>query len=313
MTRPSALRLFGCLLIAGALYVLFLLIRHGAVGSFWFGMLVFPVLFGFAMQLVYDPTGERSKGAVFVASLVVIGALVAILLFFAVETVICVAIASVIFLPLTFVGIVIARATRLIQSPDVTDVFRVSFVIVPVLAHLFGFQLSLQQGTYTVSTQMRIDAPPEAVWAQIMDFPTVRADERLWTISHNLLGATQPIASYVEGDIRHADWTLGVHYEEHLTEVIPARAMSWDLHFGDDFHMDGFDTHLSPNSEQMRLTHGRYTLQAEAGATQLTLETDYTLRTPLNAYVSLWGERFLQDNHSAVMHVLKLRAERAHQ
>ena len=59
----------------------------------------------------------------------------------------------------------------------------------------------------------------------------------------------------------------------------------------------------------MRLTEGSYRLEKVEGGTRLTLQTSYRLHTPVNAYLGLWGELFLQDFHGAVLDVIKARSE----
>ena len=46
------------------------------------------------------------------------------------------------------------------------------------------------------------------------------------------------------------------------------------------------------------------------GVTLLTLETNYSIRTPVNTYLAIWGEVFLQDFYHAVLSVIKTCSEK---
>jgi hypothetical protein len=57
---------------------------------------------------------------------------------------------------------------------------------------------------------------------------------------------------------------------------------------------------------------GFYQLSAtEDGRTLVRLQTHYTVRSPFNPYLNLWGHLFLNDFQNSVLAVIKSRSEGA--
>lgn len=242
-------------------------------------------------------------GRVFVASALLCLPLV----FTNAETLVCLAMAAPIFIVLYGFGIWLMRIC-LRFSPDANRLNASTLILIPFVGLSYGIAQTATDQTYTVTDQIEINAEPSKVWAHLVDFKQVQPEERLATFSHNILGAIQPDHSVLHGTVRTAYWTGGVTYEERMTSLIPNKAMDWDIVFPKDYHMPGLDKHISPNSDQLSLLSGRYTLDWDGTKTIVTLQTDYRLRTPLNAYISMWGHQFLHDNHRSILHVVAQRA-----
>lgn len=297
------------LVFAAFLYAFYFLFRNAGVGTFWLALFVFPYGIGAATQVILDPKIQLSAGMIALKSLGVFTVLALGLVFIKLETIICVLMALPFLMLFSFLGILSARQVLGDRDHDRTTRLKVSMLVLPLLFPVLIPDFATPQRFETVTNSIRIAAPPEDVWAQILEFPAITEQERLWTVSHNILGAPMPVRSYVQGNIRHAIWTGGVAYEEHFTALVPGRKMAWDIVFSPNFTMDGFDKHISPSSEQLRLLSGSYDLAYDGQVTTLTLSTRYRLGTLANPYVALWGQRFLGDNHNSILNVLKLRSE----
>lgn len=308
--RPNLRRLMGAAACAATLYIAMFAIESSD-GRFWFAMVLFPISVGIALQTVLDPMLDMPFGDVVKWVFYVLGAFAVALLFLAVETIVCLVIGSPFLVGLPIIGIWIARLLLGRLSTRDPNTVRVSVLGIPALMALPFWSMPVSERIETVSDTVVISAPAHVVWSALMTFETVQSDEVLWTISHNLLDAPMPIRSYVAGDVRHAFWTKSVAYQEHLTTINTNHHMAWDIYFPADFKMDGRDTHISPKSDQLELLRGWYDLSETNGETALTVTTQYRLQTAFNGYVSMWGTRFLSDNHNSILHVLKLRAERA--
>ena len=304
LTRSGAL-----ILLAGVLFLLYLADTFTSGGALAFAMLVFPFSLGFAAQVLFDPSVEMRKWAVFGIALVATIVLSSVLLATGVESLGCALMAFPIFFGVEFLGILLARTTLTNTPRDMPDGMKSSLLIVPFLPALFDPVLPVWQGQYTTTNTIEIAATPDVVWAQITDFPTVQDDERLWTISHNLIGAPVPLHSEVENGVRAAFWSQDIQYDEIITHR-SATDMAWDIRFADGFQTHDTFQRILPNSDQFELLRGAYDMTIDGAVTTLTLTTQYRLNTTFNAYVALWGDLFLGDNHNSILHVLKLRSER---
>lgn len=304
------LRLFGVISLALAFYFLyFQMDDRPSIGWFWLAILLFPTATGFALQLVFDPCKQRSLGDMVWWGIIVFVILSLPLLFFDVETIICIAMAAPFLIVGLIVGVIVARGLIGALNLPQHNKLRVSLVGLPFLLGFMNLQVGVTDDLKTVTNQISIEAPANVVWSHIVNFGSVAETERKWTVSHNILYATRPVRSSLEGNIRTAEWTKGVRYEEHITQFAAPYAMAWNIHFAENFAMDGFDDHISPSSEQFSLLSGYYALSEVDGVTAVTLTTSYQLKTPFNGYVGLWGRLFLGDNHNSILHVLKLRSE----
>ncbi len=66
-----------------------------------------------------------------------------------------------------------------------------------------------------------------------------------------------------------------------------------------------------PDSPYFRVTDGGYRMTPLGDdRTQLSLDTRYWMRTPVNSYAALWGELFLGDMENNLLAMIKQRAER---
>lgn len=278
----------------------------------WLALFVFPISIGVAGQVMFDPMRQYTSRRVFYGAMIVQGMLAIGLLFMAIETLICIVIAAPFLFLGTYVGIVIARLfigqfTDRIGSGKL----HASLLLLPLALGMPNDLLQSRTESYAVQSHIIVDASPADIWAQLFDVAQIQPEERIWTVSHDLLGAPRAIKAEMGDGYRKAYWEMGIAFGERLTETVDARLIAWDFEFPDDFEMDGYDTHIRPRGETLNVFRGRYEITPlDANRSLLTLTTDYTLTTPMNGYVAFWGHRFLDDFHNSVLHVIKLRTEK---
>ncbi len=275
---------------------------------------LFPVLLGGATQLLWDPIRLRTALKVWGTSLLIVLAISIVLFVIEQETLICIAMAVPLILPLQFAGVYLARlAIGYFESdenePPSTKLRAVLALplIIPLMPGLDVFP----EKHVTVTTEIVIAAPVQTVWDHTVEIRQIEQHERIWTISHNILGSPRPVDASVSGDIRYLTWTKGVTFQEHITATNGKDLLKWRFVFPDKAALRAIDPHVYPDSEILHLESGSYELiELEGGKTQLTLNTNYTLKTPMNGYLALWGELFLNDFHSSVLSVIKSRSEK---
>jgi hypothetical protein len=274
---------------------------------------VFPLMYGSAVQMVLDPHNTKKLASVARWAFLPIGVLCIGLMTFQYETTICVLIVAPIFIVLMVIGQAIMRSllkNALIEASS--DRVNVSLLMLPFLAvPVFG-QVDFPQGEMRVTTQVVIQAPADVIWAHTYEIEEIKNHERVWTFSHNVLRTPLPIDAIVDGTVRKLRWSSGIRFEEHLTQVEQNQSMAWDFVFNAPQTLVAFDPHIAPQGGIVNMRLGSYVLsKLPDGDTLLTLETMYSVTTPINAYLALWGEMFLQDFHHAVLSVIIVRSEEA--
>lgn len=313
MARPltsRTLRLNGAATYAFLLYLALFWLGESN-GAFGVLLFLYPFAIGVAGTFLIDPQRRLRFGSLAGLILVTYLFLSLALVALGYEPAICMVIGVPLMFPISISGITVARDYLSRDTSDSGTTLRSVLLFLPFLVAPFDLDVRFSSATYIRTDTIQIDAAPEVVWAEILTFPTVQPHERLWTPSHAILNTPVPVRSYMQGQTRHAIWSMGLEYEERITATVAPNAMDWDIHFDPGPVMDGGGDHIHPASDQFTLLRGRYRLEPVAGGTRLTLETDYRLATLWNGYISFWGQRLLSDNHRAILHVLKRRAEAA--
>jgi hypothetical protein len=272
---------------------------------------VFPFFYGLGVQLVFDPKMRETIARLMLWGLLPVVLLSAALLIVQFETLICIAILLPMFCVLMALGVLLMRwLLRRNVLPYDSTTFNVSVLLVPVLFLPLMGQVNLPTGQYTVTTQIEIAAPRDVVWANTYAIDPIQDNERQWTFSHNILRTPLPIDARVSGDVRQLRWSGGIRFQEHLTNVDVNTSLAWNFVFNAPKTLRSFDPHIAPQGSILHLKRGAYTLtDLPNGNTELTLHTHYSLSSPANGYLALWGEVFLQDFHGAVLAVIKSRSE----
>lgn len=293
-------------------YAVFVLLASPLIGSRDAGVativLSFCVGLGFAAQLSFDWSFQRPVKAVLKTSYIATALFCVILVVIESETWICVAMMLPVLGISLPVGIWLLRwlMSLAIAPPQ----FAVGLLALPFVLNLSGILPPTQLAEYAVQTTVIIDAPAHALRQQVQNVAPITEAERIWTFTHSVLRAPRPVQAETVRGIRYAQWTQGVHFEEHLTTPDDPLRLSWEFHFPDPAAMKALDLRVSPDGPDVFMQGGSYSLRPMTDhRTEVTLTTYYQLNTPINGYLSLWGEVFLQDMHRAVLHVIKSRAE----
>ena len=207
------------------------------------------------------------------------------------------------------------RAARLRGEEGMT-LRSVAWLALPAVAMPLQqqFPLPLPLADTVVASTVVIAAPPAKVWNHLIEVRHIRAAELGWTFSQNVAGVPKPTDARLDrhgvGGVRHVRWGPGVAFDEVVTRWQPGRDLAWRFAFPAGGFGKGFDEHVDPDSDYLKVADGSYRLDPLPGdRTRLTLTTHYRVRTALNAYCDLWGRVFVGDFHANVLRVIKGRAE----
>ncbi|WP_412564831.1 hypothetical protein [Thalassobius sp. MITS945101] len=295
-------------------YALFVLLAGPLIGSRDAGVativLSFCVGLGFAAQLGFDWSFQRPVKAVLKTSYIATALFCVLLVVIEFETWVCVAMMLPVLAITLPLGIWLLRwlMSLAIAPPQ----FAVGLLALPLVLNLSGILPPTRVTDYAVQTTVIVDAPAHALRRQVQNVAPITEAEQIWTFTHSVLRAPRPVRAETKQGIRYAQWTQGVHFEEHLTTRDDPLRLDWEFHFPDLAAMQALDLRVSPVGPDVIMQGGGYSLRPLSDHhTEVTLTTYYQLNTPINGYLSLWGEAFLQDMHRAVLHVVKSRAEAA--
>lgn len=260
-----------------------------------------------------DPRGEAGGGRHALIGFLVTSAFLLVAMVLLAEGGICVIMVSPLFYGASILG---ALLTGLLLRRTRSRAAALLLVLAPAIGMPVETQASYPERTGTVTTVIEIAAPPEVVWRNTVAIPDIRPEELGWTFSHAIVGVPRPEDARLEGEgvgaVRYLRWGHGVHFQEWITGWELNRSLAWTFHFAPDSIPAAIEGHIRVNSPYLKLTGGHYTLDPlPGGRTRLTLQTDYWIQTPINAYCAWWGDIFLNDFHGIVLGVIKERSEHA--
>ncbi|MGH1352819.1 MAG: hypothetical protein ACRBBN_18740 [Methyloligellaceae bacterium] len=310
--KPAILRLSIVAAYAATLYIIAFGLnqvseRAGVIATLTF----IPLFYGSAIQIILDPDNKQSFTYVLSRGLIVLTCIFTALVLIEMETWICIAMAIVPFFALMVLGLFLMRhLLQYLKSRRSQTQLNLSLWFLPLFLTPLMDTISFPKLDNIVTTEITINAPPALVWKETMEIPEIRSHERIWTFTHNIMLSPQPIDAVLNGNIRQLRWTNGVRFQEHITKKINNRFVAWDFVFNEPETLELIDPHIKPQGGLLNLKNGSYSLTPLDGKrTRLILKTHYSLQTPVNFYLELWGRVLLQDFHTSVLTVIKKRAE----
>lgn len=284
---------------------------HPDSGLILLSVLLIPFAASALAVLVAGIHGPSTTGAAIAMLLWVVGALLVGSGVFFREGLICIAMASPIFVPFGIAGALVARALR--------GAFRsrtppAMVALLPVLLLAIEEPRAYPTMQEAVVTEIVIEAPIETVWREAIEIRDIADAEQSWTVTQSLLQIPRPVdARLIERDgglVRAATWRGDVRFFEVVTEWRENEAVAWAFDIPEAAADRMLDHHLRLDQDYLRLEGGQYTLEAISPTrTRLTLTTSYKARTPFNAYASAWGDLLLGDIHRNVLNIVRERAE----
>jgi len=167
----------------------------------------------------------------------------------------------------------------------------------------------------SVERAVIIDAAARDVWPMLLALPNITGKEGIPTFTHDVTGVPRPSTAALEqrGEalVRAAQWGPDIRFEEHVTQIVPGRRISWRFVFPDGSVQAHTDKHIDPDGPVLKIATGEYRIEEIVpGQSRLTLTTNYRMRTRLGWYFGRWGELMLGDVHDNVLAIIKDRTER---
>ena len=307
-TKSSGLRSALLGMIWGALLALAMVVASVRVfGSY--GTILFvatPFVMGAASAYFFNRPSPRDLGTTLLVALCSAGLGGAAILLFALEGVLCLAMAAPIAIALALMGAVLGRvAAGSVRPPAVAALV----LPLPLLAWAEGSQPPPR--VREVLSVMEVQAPPEAVWPHVMAVSPLR-EPPAWFFR---LGIAYPLGATIDGRgagaVRRCEFSTGA-FVEPITTWDEPRRLAFDVAeqppamrewspYRDVAapHLDGY----------LRVLRGEFRLDhLPGGGTRLEGRTWYEMRVFPAVYWSLWSDAVIHRIHQRVLRQIQADA-----
>ncbi|MBW0182874.1 MAG: hypothetical protein ACT6SF_12085 [Hydrogenophaga sp.] len=191
-----------------------------------------------------------------------------------------------------------------------------AFALLPLLLAPVESFMPPVESVQSVTNTIHISASPERVFSQIGNVRDIRPEELGTTFVH-FIGLPKPVAADMRcntaGCVRTSHWEKNVWFQEVITEWDEPNAMHYRFVIpSGGVPREALDRHVEIGGEYFDLIDGGYDLtRMRDGSTKLSLTTRFVNKSQLRVYGDLWGKMVLKDFHRSILHLMKLRSERA--
>jgi hypothetical protein len=272
--------------------------------------LLTPFIVGVVSGFVANRISHRQKWETIMIGLGALGLIGGVLILFALEGAICIAMAVPIAVPVEIMGSFVGHLMGRIDAPATTTVTML-LVLAPTAPVID--RLSPPPALRIVLTSIDVNAPPARVWQNVVSFADITAAPAWYFRAGLAYPLRARISGAGPGAVRHCEFTTGAFVEPITTWDAP-RALAFDvvsqpppLHEWSPYtrvyapHLEGF----------FRTTHGEFRLIAlENGATRLEGRTWYSLRMQPAIYWHTIADAILHAVHQRVLDHVKAESER---
>lgn len=281
------------------------------LGSYGFALFVLvPLCMGMMPTLLYNKHLSLSKSQSFLMGLYVLGIYFLGMLFFALEGLICIAMATPIAILLVYIGSVIG----LFIKKKIANKSLITILLLTIGIPTVSFVESKQTPELSaVTTSITIKAPIEKVWDNVIIFPELADPEELIFKA----GIAYPINATIDGAgvgaIRYCNFTTG-SFVEPITvwnqpnllkfSVLEQPEPMKEISFWDVVHAPHLQDYFVSKEGQFKLT------VIDKETTLLEGTTWYYHNIKPVFYWHLWSEYILHAIHKRVLNHIKINAEK---
>jgi hypothetical protein len=288
-----------------------LLTLWGIYGIGQYGIALFiltPVFIGAGSTILYGLNREITRRDAWQIGYLTLAIFLAVLLGFAIEGIICIFMAAPFGLLLTWVGSLIGFSIVRKNSTNASTTFLLLVGIIPTTAFL---EKDSPPTLVSVVSSTQIDAPPQRVWKNVIEFPQLDEPEDFIFKT----GIAYPINARIEGTgvgaVRYCNFTTGsfvepirVWDEPRLLKFAvveqpePMKELSfWDV---DAPHLHDYFVSKQGQFSLTRLPNGKTLLEGT---------TWYYHNIKPAAYWQLWSNYIIHKIHSRVLMHIKKNSE----
>jgi hypothetical protein len=164
-----------------------------------------------------------------------------------------------------------------------------------------------------VDTFIDIQAPPSAVWEEIVDVPFIEEREHGFAWSH-VIGFPRPVSAQASsrevGAVREARFEKGVVFYERVTRADVNQALAFDISVDSrSIPKDALDEHVTLGGPYFDVLEGAYSIEPRADGVRLHLSSEHRLSTHFNGYAGWWTDFIMRDTQVYILKIIARRAE----
>ena len=166
-----------------------------------------------------------------------------------------------------------------------------------------------------VETSIAIDAPPAAIWREIVSVRPILAAERRPAL-FTAIGFPAPISATIDragvGAVRQARFQGGVLFLETVTVWEPERQLAFTIDpQTESIPPETLDRHVTIGGDYFDVLEGTYTIEPlAAGRALLHLQSRTRVSTHFNLYAGAWSDAVMRSIQRNILEIVRARAER---
>ena len=266
-----------------------------------------PFTIGYISSYIYNRSHARPAGQSIVLAMASVTIAAGALVIFALEGVVCIAMAWPIALGLAYPGAILGRTMATGGAPESVRVGMA--LVVPVL---LGVEPRASPPVHEVVTIVEIAATPEVVWRHVVTFPELPPPTE-WLFRAGVAAPTRArIEGHGIGAIRYCDFTTG-SFVEPITAWQENRVLAFDItaQAPPMNEMSPYrDVHPPHLDGYFRATRGEFRLTPlPGGRTRLEGRTAYVVDMFPQVYWTVPARAIVTAIHTRVLHHIQTLAE----
>ena len=226
------------------------------------------------------------------------------------EGAICIAMALPILLVMSTLGGILG-GWSLLRGKNVT----IATALLPLVIAPLEQGIPARDQVHRLETTISVHASPAAVWAQVVEVPTIRAEETHPAL-FTRLGIPRPLNATLDhhgvGGRRYARFERGVLFIETITHWDVERRLRFTIAAQtDSIPPATLDRHVTIGGPYFDVLTGEYTLEPRPdGTVLLHLASELRISTRFNLYAQPWVDAIMRSIQVNILEVVRARAER---
>jgi len=227
------------------------------------------------------------------------------------EGAICIAMALPILLVMSTLGGILG-GWSLLRGKNVT----IATALLPLVIAPLEQGIPALDQVHRLETTISVHASPAAVWAQVVEVPTIRAEETRPAL-FTRLGIPRPLNATLDhhgvGGRRYARFERGVLFIETITHWDVERRLRFTIAAQtDSIPPATLDRHVTIGGPYFDVLTGEYTLEPRPdGTVLLHLASELRISTRFNLYAQPWVDAIMRSIQVNILEVVRARAERS--
>jgi hypothetical protein len=275
-------------------------------------LFIIPIILGIIPLMFADDEKLKSYRNIIFIPWLTVSTFFLTLFLFGIEDFICLLVLAAPFFILGTIGALIYKIVQINKQKSKGKLL--TLVLLPFLFAPIEEYIKSPSDTYTIKSEVIIDAAPETIWNNIVEVQAIDSKEYNSGFFH-AIGIPRPISATLDrrelGGKRIGNFEGGLMFIETITEYNENKKVSFDIRIDPStVRSKVFDQHVL-NGNYFNFLDASYELtELQNGQVKLTLSSSYQLTSTINFYGKFWGDIILTDFQDRLLQVIDNRCER---